>query len=246
MNNTPEQRNTGRPPARILQYNTGKSPTAFQFMQAAISDTDANILLVQEPPLLNGISPSLDNLHCFPSHKQACRAATYVRKKASKSTSVISDPHANFLVVLLILHSKDCKPPTINIANCYNRLQNRNWRTRDQPTYSLDALFYEIFALADLVAGNMKKHYSRWQTGRQPSQWVQNLIDICNAANFRLANTPNTLTSYLINNSRLAILELTFFSQEQVIVSNWHTHLEYKVLDHTPISYQAWPKNGTH
>jgi len=95
-------------------------------MQAAIADTDANILLVQEPPLLYGTPPTLDDFHCFPSHKQACRAATYVRKKAFKSTSVISDPHADFLVVSLTLHSKDCKPPTINIANCYNRLQNHN------------------------------------------------------------------------------------------------------------------------
>jgi len=45
MNNTPQQQNAGHAPARILQYNTGKSPTAFQVMQAAIPDTDANILL---------------------------------------------------------------------------------------------------------------------------------------------------------------------------------------------------------
>ena len=161
MNSTTEQRNAGRPPARILQYNTGKSPAAFQVMQAAISDTDANILLVQEPPLLNGTPPPIDDFHCFPSRKQACRAVTYVRKKAFKLTSVISDPHADFLVVLLTLHSKDRKPPTISIANCYNRLQNCNWRTRDQPTHSLDTLFHEIFALADLVAGDMNKHHPR-------------------------------------------------------------------------------------
>jgi len=95
-------------------------------MQAAISGTDANILLVQEPPLLNGTPHTLDDFHCFPSHKQACRTVTYVRKKAFKSTSVISDPYADFLGVSAMLHSKDREPPTINIANCYNRLQNRN------------------------------------------------------------------------------------------------------------------------
>jgi len=100
-------------------------------MQAAIPDMDANILLVQEPPLPNGTTPPLDDFHCFLSHKQACRIVTYVRKKAFKSTSVISNPHADFLVVSVTLHSKDRKPPTINIANCYNRLQNRNWRTQD-------------------------------------------------------------------------------------------------------------------
>jgi len=92
----------------------------------------------------------------------------------------------------------------------------------------------------------MNKHHPRWETGRQPSQWAQNLVDICNAANFHLANTPNTLTSYPTNNSRPAVLDLTFFNQDQITVSNWHTHLEHKALDHTPISYQAWPKTGTH
>jgi len=246
MNNTPEQRNAGCPLARILQYNTGKSSTAFQVMQAAIPDTNANILLVQEPPLLNGTPPTLDDFDCFPFYKQACRTVTYVRKKAFKSTSVISEPHANFLVVSVTLHSKDCKPPTINIANCYNRLQNRNWRTRDQLTHSLDPLFHEIFALADLVAGDMNKHYSRWEAGRQPSQWAQNLVDICDAANFRLAKTPNTPTSYPINNNRPAMLDLTFFNQDHVTVRNWHTHLQHKAQDHTLISYQAWPKTGTH
>jgi len=67
-------------------------------IQAAIRDTDANILLVQEPPLLNGTPPNLDDFHCFPAHKEACQTVTYVRKKAFKSTSVISDPHADFLV----------------------------------------------------------------------------------------------------------------------------------------------------
>jgi len=215
-------------------------------MQAAIADADANIPLVQEPPLLQGTPPRLDDFHCFSSYKQACRTVTYVRKKAFKSTSVISDLHADFLVVSVTLHSKDRKPLTIHIANCYNRLQIRNWRTRDQPIHSLDALFYEIFALADLVAGDMNKHYPRWETGREPSQWAQNLVDICNATNLRLANTPNTLTSYPINNSRPAVLDLTFFNENQMIVRNWHTHLEQKALDHTPISYQAWPKTGMH
>jgi len=64
MNSTTEQRNPGRPPARILQYNTGKSPTAFQVIQATISDTDANMLLVQEPPLPNG-TPCW-NMHSAP------------------------------------------------------------------------------------------------------------------------------------------------------------------------------------
>jgi len=245
MNNTPQQQNAGRALARILQYNTGKSHTAFQFMQAAIPDTDANILLVQEPPLLNGTPLPLDDFHCFPCRKQACWTVTSVRKKAFKSSSVISDPHADFLVVSVTLHSKDRKPATINIANCHYRLQNRNWRTRDQPTHSLDALFHEIFALADLVAGNMNKQYPRWETGRQPSQWAQNLVDICNAANFRLANIPNTLTSYPINNNRPATLDLTFFNQDHITVRDWHTHLEHKALDHTPMSYQAWNKIGT-
>jgi len=169
MNNTLQQQHAGRPPARILQHNTGKSRIAFQVMQAATADTDANILLIQEPPLLNGTPPPLDDFHCFPSHKEACRTVTYVRKKAFKSTSVISDTHVDFLVVSVTLHSKDPKPPTISIANCYNRLQNRNWRTRDQPTHSLDTLFHEILALADLVAGDMNKHHRRWETGRQPS-----------------------------------------------------------------------------
>ena len=95
-------------------------------MQAAILDTNANIRLVQEPSLLDGTPPTWDDFHCFPSHKQACRTVTYMRKKAFKSTSLISDPHADFLLVLLTLHSKDRKQPMINIANCYNRLQNCN------------------------------------------------------------------------------------------------------------------------
>jgi len=161
MNRTPQRQHAGRPPASILQYNTGKSPTAFQVMQAAIPDTDANILLVQEPPLLAGTPPNLDDFQCFPSHKQACWTVTYVRKKGFKSTSVISDPYPDFLVVSLKLHSKDREPPTISIANYYNRLQNCNWRTRDQPTHSLDTLFHEIFALTDLVAGDRNKHHPR-------------------------------------------------------------------------------------
>jgi len=246
MSNTTQQQYAGRPPARILQYNTGKSPTAFQVMQAAIPDTDANILLVQEHPLLDGTPSTLDDFHCFSSHKQACRAVTYVRKKAFKSTSVISDPHADFVVMSVILHSKDRKSPSINIANCYNRLQNRNWRTRDQPTHPLDALFHEIFALADLLVGDMNKHHPRWEAGRQPSQWAQNLVDIYNAADFRLANTPNTPTLYPINDNKPAVLDLAFFNQDHITVTNWHTHLEHKAQDHTPISYQAWPKTGTH
>jgi len=91
-------------------------------MQAAIPDTEANILLVQEPPLLNGTPPSLDDFHCFPSHKQACRTITYMRKKAFKSTLIISDLDVDFLIVSVTLHSKDRRPSTINIANCYNRL----------------------------------------------------------------------------------------------------------------------------
>jgi len=161
MNSTTQQQYARCLPARILQYNTGKSLTAFQVMQAAITDTGANILLVQEPPLLNGTPPPLDDFHCFPSYKQACQTVTYIRKNAFKSTLVISDPHADFLVVSLTLHSKYHKPPTINIANYDNRLQNRNWRTRDQPTHSLDTLFHEIFTLADLVAGDMNKHHPR-------------------------------------------------------------------------------------
>jgi len=92
----------------------------------------------------------------------------------------------------------------------------------------------------------MNKHHPRWETGRQPSQWAQNLVDICNAANFHLANTPNTPTSYPINNNRSAVLDLTFFNQEHITVRNWHTHLEHKPLDHTPLSYPAWPKMGMH
>jgi len=92
----------------------------------------------------------------------------------------------------------------------------------------------------------MSKHHTRWEAGRQPSQYAQNLVDICSAANFRLANTPNTLISYLINNSRPAVLDHTLFNQDQIIVRNWHTQLEHKALDHTPISFQAWPKTGTH
>jgi len=130
-------------------------------MQAAIADTDRNILLVQEPPLLNGTPPTLDDFHCFPSYKQPCQTVTFMKNKAFKSALVISDPHVNFLVVSITLHSKDRKPPRINIANCYNRLQNHNWRTRDQPTHSLDTPFHEIFTLADLVAGNMNKHHIR-------------------------------------------------------------------------------------
>ena len=246
MNNTLEQRNAGHSLAHILQYNTGKSPTAFQVMQAAIPDTDANILLVQEPLLLDGTPYTLDDFHCFASHKQACQTGTYVRRKAFKSTSVISDPYSDFLVVLLTLYSKDRKPTTINIANCYNRLQNCNWRIRDQPTHSLDTLFHEIFTLADLVAGHINKHHHKWENGHQPSQWAQNLVDICNAANLWLANCPNTPTCYSIKNNRLAVLDLIFFNQEHITVRNWHSHLEYKALDHTPISYQAWPKTGTH
>jgi len=161
MNSTMEQRNAGHPPSHILQYNTNKSSTAFQVLQAAITDIDANILLVQEPLPLNGTPPTLANFHCFLSYKQACQAVTYVRKKAFKSTSVILDPHAEFLVMSVTLHSKDRKPPTVNIVNYYNRLHNHNWRTRDQPTHSLDLLFHEIFALADLVADDMNKHYPR-------------------------------------------------------------------------------------
>jgi len=241
-----EQRNSGRSPACILQYNSGKSLIAFQVMQATIIDINENTLLVQEPLLRDRTLPTLDDFHCFPLHKQACRTVSYVRKKGFKSTSVISDPHADFLVVSVTLHSKDCKLPTINIANCHNRLQNHNWRTCNQPTHSLDPLFHEIFTLVDLVAGDMNKYHPRWEAGHQPSQWAQNLVDICNTSNFRLANTPNTLTSYLINNSRPAVLDLTFFNQDQVTVSNWHTDLQHKALYHTPISYQAWPKTGTH
>ena len=90
----------------------------------------------------------------------------------------------------------------------------------------------------------MNKHHPRWEAGRQPSQWALNLVDICNAANFRLANTPNLLTSYPINSSRPAVLDLTFFNQDQITVSNWHTHLEHKALDHTPISYCYEPLPG--
>jgi len=60
-------------------------------MQAAIIDTDMNILLVQEPLLPDRIPPTPDDFHCFLSSKQACRSVTYVRKKAFKSSSVISD-----------------------------------------------------------------------------------------------------------------------------------------------------------
>jgi len=135
-------------------------------------DTDANILLVQEAPLLDGTPPTLDDFHCFLSNKQACRTVTYMRNKAFKSTSSISDPHADFLVVMLTLHSKDRKPPTINIANCYNRLQNRKWRTREQPTHSLHTLVYEIFTLADPVAGDMNKHHPRWVLRALTVTWV--------------------------------------------------------------------------
>jgi len=93
-----------------------------------------------------------------------------VRKNAFKSISIMSDSHADFLIVSLILHSKNRKPPTISIANCYNRLQNCNGRTRDQPRHSLDVLFHEIFALADLVAGHMNKYHPRWEAGRQLCQ----------------------------------------------------------------------------
>jgi len=41
MSSTLQQQHVGRPPACILQYNTRKSPIAFQIMQAAILDTDA-------------------------------------------------------------------------------------------------------------------------------------------------------------------------------------------------------------
>jgi len=68
--------------------------------------------------------------------------------------------------------------------------------------------------------------------------------------------TPNTKSlsnvqvrvrnTYPINNNRPAVLDLTFFNQDHVIVRNWHTHLEHKALYHTPISYQAWPKTGMH
>jgi len=215
-------------------------------MQATIRDTDVNILLVQEPPLLDRTPPTLDDFHCFPSHKQACQTVTYVRKKTFRSTSVISDPHPDSLVVSLILYSKDRKPLTINLANCYNRLQNCNWRTRGQPTRSLDPLIHETFALADLVAGDMNKHHPKWEAGYQSSQRAQNLVDICNAPKLHLANTPNIITSYPINNNRPAMLDLNFCKQDQITVRNWHTHLEQKALNHTPISYQAWSKTGTH
>jgi len=42
------------------------------------------------------------------------------------------------------------------------------------------------------------------------------------------------------------MLDLTFFNKDQITVSNWHAYLEYKALDHTPISYQAWPKTSMH
>jgi len=213
MNSTLQQYQAGCTLAHILKYNTGKLSTAFQAIQAAISDTDVNILLVQEPLLLDGTPRILDDFHCFLLHKQACRTVTYVQKIAFKSSSVISDPHAYILVVLLTLHSKDHKPPTINIASYYNRLQNCNWRTRDQPTHSFDSLFHEIFALADIVADDMNKHHPKWEAGRQLSQWAQNLVDISNAANFCLANTPNIFTSYSINNNRPAALDLTFVNQ---------------------------------
>jgi len=106
----------------MLQYNTGKSLTAFQVLQAAMPDTDANILLLQEPPLLDGTPPTIDDFHCFPSQKQASQTVTYMRKKPFILISVISDPHRDFLVVSQTLHSKDRKPATINIANCYNKL----------------------------------------------------------------------------------------------------------------------------
>jgi len=124
----------------------------------------------REYPIDTGTPPTLDDFHGFLSHKQACQTVTYVRRKALKSISVISDPHVDFLVVLLTLHSKDRKPPTVNTAHCYNRHQNCNWRTCDQPTHSLDVLFHEIFTLADLGAGNMNNHHPRWEIGREPSQ----------------------------------------------------------------------------
>ena len=123
----------------------------------------------------------------------------------------------------MTLHSKNRKPPTINIANHYNRLQNRNWRTCDQPTHSLNSGFHEIFAFVDLVAGDMNKHHPRWETSYEPYQCAQNLVDICNVANSCLANTPNTLTSYPINHSRPAMLDLTFFNQDQITVSRGDT-----------------------
>jgi len=92
----------------------------------------------------------------------------------------------------------------------------------------------------------MNKHHPRWETSYEPYQCAQNLVDICNVANSCLANTPNTLTSYPINHSRPAMLDLTFFNQDQITGNNWDTDLEHKVWDHTSILYQAWPKTGMH
>ena len=92
----------------------------------------------------------------------------------------------------------------------------------------------------------MNKHHSKWQNSHQLSQWAQNLVNIYNAADLRLANTPNIATSYPINNNMPAVLDLTIFNRDHIIVRNWYTHPEHKALDHTPISYQAWPKTGMH
>jgi len=72
---------------------------------------------------------------------------------------VSSEPHRDFVVTHITLHSTGHKAPAISLANCYNAIENRNQRDRGTPTHSLDALFHEIFSLADVDAGDMNKHH---------------------------------------------------------------------------------------
>ena len=82
---------------------------------------------------------------------------------------VISEPHRDFVVTHITLHSTEHKAPTISLANAYNGIENRNQRDRGSPTHSLDPLFHEIFNLADVVAGDMNKHHPLWSSSTKES-----------------------------------------------------------------------------
>ncbi|KAF8446520.1 hypothetical protein BGX38DRAFT_664235 [Terfezia claveryi] len=92
----------------------------------------------------------------------------------------------------------------------------------------------------------MNKHYPNWDPTRATSQWAQNLMDIAEDAEFRLANERGTLTSFPLSDKfRTAVLNLTFFNPALLHVHSWQTHPNHKALDHVPISFSLSPIHGS-
>jgi len=230
-----------RPPVPVLQCNTGKSPTIFKELLQTLAETNANVLLIQEPPLSNNTPPHLEDFPCFPSSHNKCRATTYFRKKAFKSAAIISKPHRDYLITFLTLYSTERKKPILKIANVYNALENRNWRSADTPTHSLDLLFHDIFAIADVVSGDMNKHHPLWNPDTSPSPWAQNLADVSEGAQYNLANNPGEITLYPANGNTPSVIDLTFYNPTKTTTTLWQTRPDYRSTDHVPITFNISP-----